>query len=494
MRNAGIQGIATAVALCATSVCLGAGLEYPDNGTRALSRGGAFTVLSDDLSAIAHNPSGLLKGRGTRFLYNHNLSWASLSFDRQPLSTDPTGISVLQNPSSQSAGVFPLGITMALGSDFGLEDWSFAIGVYGPSAVGNLEFSRDGAQRYLLTELDTALVFYTASVAYGERDHWGVGISLQYAHAPWVRFGLMVDGAPNNQPGVNPYTSPFDVHAKLDMSDSFAFTAIVGGWWRIIPELEVGVTSRVIPVFLNLDGSAKLEPVGEAVATREIETVGTGASMDLTLPAYVRAGVRYRHLAADNPNQEVFDAELNVVWENWSTLDSYDLDLRGRAVITGIFDTELPDLAIPKKWRDTISVRLGGTWNVLPELLAVSLGGFWEQGAVPKNYEHIDFPSFNRFGVSTGLRFQFSGFDINVAYLHVFQEDRNVDERTAKVFQIRPVTECASEPSACGGSPTGVPVNAGKFESGWDVLSLGVELHFDQWFRDDESTPEPQRL
>ena len=40
------------------------GMEMPDNGTRALARGGAFTALADDLSAIAHNPGALIKLNG----------------------------------------------------------------------------------------------------------------------------------------------------------------------------------------------------------------------------------------------------------------------------------------------------------------------------------------------------------------------------------------------------------------------------------------------
>ena len=35
------------------------GMEWPDNGTRSLGRGGAFTAKADDPTAIVLNPAGL---------------------------------------------------------------------------------------------------------------------------------------------------------------------------------------------------------------------------------------------------------------------------------------------------------------------------------------------------------------------------------------------------------------------------------------------------
>lgn len=477
--------IATMVlALCGSLIwgdaALAGGFELPGFGVRAMGRGGAFTVRADDLTAMHHNPSGLLRNRGTRFLYNHNLTFSKLEFTKAPSAVESEGYDQLDNPGTLQSELFPLGVTLGLGSDFGLEDWSFAVGIFGPNGIGELSFPEDGGQRYMLTNLETALIFFTGSVAYGRRDHWGIGISLQYVWAPYARLGLVVDARPANAPGLQPNISGYDVVADFDLSDDFSFSAIVGGWWRVHPAFEIGFSSRVIPAVLDLSGPIDITPIGEIIADDEVIQENTGGGLELTLPAFVRAGVRYRHLT--EAQEEIFDIEVDVVWEHTSSLDNYDIDLEGRAQIPGVFNQELPDISLPRRWQDTFSIRMGGTWNAIADTLEVSAGGFWESGAAPKNYSHIDFPAFQRGGLGTGLTYRFYGVSLSVSYLHIFQETRRVDERFAKVYQVRPISPCDENPNTCNGSTTGVPANAGKFVSSFNLVGLGLELHFDEWF------------
>jgi hypothetical protein len=52
-----------------------------------------------------------------------------------------------------------------------------------------------------------------------------------------------------------------------------------------------------------------------------------------------------------------------------------------------------------------------------------------------------------------------------------------VPEATAKGYQIRPLDPC---PDACdfGAGWSGVPANTGVFESGYDIVSVGIENTF----------------
>jgi hypothetical protein len=63
---------------------------------------------------------------------------------------------------------------------------------------------------------------------------------------------------------------------------------------------------------------------------------------------------------------------------------------------------------------------------------------------------------------------------LTVGYMHIFQEDREVTEVAGKALQQRPLSPC---PEGCGGL-TGVPANAGVFESSYDVLGLGLDVDF----------------
>ena len=186
-----------------------------------------------------------------------------------------------------------------------------------------------------------------------------------------------------------------------------------------------------------------------------------------------RLGVRYRYL---QDGKELFDIEADLVYEAWSVMDVMDVELNGVINLFG-GDKDTPNTTIPRKWRDTLSARLGSTvqfWNGG----SASLGAYYETGAVPPNYEHIDFMSFDRFGVSIGFGAEIGMFHLQTAYMHVFQETRAVSESLGKVYQQRPLSPCPDDCVRDTEGISGVPVNAGIFESSYDIFSLSVEMNF----------------
>ncbi len=450
-----------------------AGLYLPDNGVRAQMRGGAFATRADDLTAVHHNPAGLAKLRGTHILYNHTLLWHGTTFTRAP-SVVPQSIASDKGldsfaPVHNESPLFPIGAFLAAGTDFGLEDWTFAVAGHGPNAFGKSSYPEGGGQRWLLTELDSVLLYLSAAAAWRHEDKLGVGLTLSYVTMPWTRYHLINDGISGNQ--LNPYSSSSEILAKLEVSDPFAWTAAVGAWYRPWSFLELAFSGSVVPVKLDASGDITIHNVvgGTNFDDEQLMLPNSSAALDMTLPVVLRAGLRYIH---ESEGREIFDVELDVVYEGWSSIDAFNIDLEGQINLYGL--TDLPDVVIDKKWRDTLSVRLGGTYNVLEDLLSVSAGGFWEQGATPEAYSHLDFMSFDRLGVGGGVEVRRWGFRFSLAYLHIFQEDREVSEEYAKVFQVRPVSPC---PGSCSGF-VGVPANAGKFESSFDSLSAGVEYRF----------------
>lgn len=454
----------------------GAGFTLPDNGTRAVARGGAFTVLADDLTAVHHNPAGLARLDGTHLLYNHSLIWGHASFTRQASRIPQQDVGYDQgNPTatvSNEAPFFPLGVMLAAASDFGLDDWMFALAVFGPNAAGSNEWPVDGGQRYMLTQVEPLLLHVNFSTGWRPHPDVGLGAGLAWVTMPSTKYKLVVDGIKNRT--LNPYVSSSDVEATMDVSDAFSWTATLGAWWRIIPELEVAISGYVVPVKLEAEGDISIAnvPNQTTFTAEELDVTNSSAAFDMTLPIILRAGLRYRHLDGE---REVFDVEVDVVYEAWSAVEAFDVDLEGQ--INLYSGDQVQDVVIDKRWRDTLSVRAGGTWNVIADALDISLGGFWEQGAVPDAYSHLDFLSFERIGVGAGLTWSVAGYAFSVAYQHVFQEDRTVDEEFAKVFQLRPVFPC---PENCGPGEglSGVPSNAGKFESSFDTLAFGVEKAF----------------
>jgi len=471
---------AVAVVLAATwpAGALAGGFEVPDNGSVAVSRGAAFTVKADDLTAVAHNPAGLLRGKGTRLQWSHNVLNVPTTFRRaetgMPHKPYPPGVDPLVTVENQTP-IFALGGMLFAASDFGLEDWAFAVGAYGPSATGHQEYPVSGGQRYMLTKLDVLLAYYSAAVAWGKRDRFGLGLTLQLAHQPKTQMSLVVDGGLGGD--LAPYYTPTDVVATIDVKAAPAFTAILGGWWRLAPNWELGASGRVMPAYLHGKGDITLTntPTGSQFNAKQLSVDGSAAQMELVIPPTAKVGARYRHLEGE---VERFDVELDLAYEAWSMLNQYDIQLQG--MIHLFANKAAPDhVRIAKAWRDTVGARLGGTYNFKDLPLSLSAGTFVETGATPNDYSHLDFPSFNRLGVAGGVRAKLGHFDLSLSYAHVFQETRTVSEAYARVYQQRPVSMC---PDECTG-PDGVhydgaPANSGRFTSSFDILSGSVQVAF----------------
>lgn len=461
------------------------GFEIPDNGVRAVGRGGANAVGASDLTAAHYNPALLARNPKTlSLMWDQNLVFHSSSFQRAALdeSWGAGGAGRTFEKVEDEESLFPLGGFLSAGSDFGLSDpeignLMFALSVYGPSGIGKQTWPAYGPQSWMLTETDQLLVYYSLSAAWQHRSgDFGFGVTLQWVDMPRMKYALAIDAdvkqaqdeddIPDPECGmISPVAGegtcglpPTHVVGELDLKDRFAYTAIVGGFWRFLPNFEVAVAGRVIPVNLEGEGGINLDKP-------ELETKAVSVNLPLTLPMQARGGVRYF--------QERFDVELDVFWENWSAIDKYDVAMDGE-----INTVAVHDLSIEKQWQDTVSVRLGGEFKAIPDTLDARAGLFVENGAAPDAYSHLDFASFDRLGVGAGLTWQlpWTDLDLSVGYMHIFQEDRTVTEAKGKQYQQRPTHPC---PEECGGTFQGVVANAGRFESSYDILSLGIDYRLE---------------
>lgn len=454
----------------ASFACLGAllgfgqaaragGFEVPDMGARALGRGAANVVGVEDGTAIHYNPGALAKMRGTTVMYNHGLMWQHTRFSRATLSDAWGPDAGTTFDTVRNDDLFPILGTLVVTSDFGLDNWTFAAGVYGPNGHGNQRWADYGPQSFQMTELNVLLAYYSLGAAWKWKDVFGVGAVVQYADLIRLNYGLVSDSVVT--PGLNPIPDPESTQlvTTIELKDRTAATAQIGAWYRPHQRLELGVSSRFVPVYFKAKGGVSVDK--PTLVTEDIRV-----AMDMTLPVIVRGGLRYVH---DTGTREWFDIELDAVYESWSMLKSFDLDVQGR-----INGQELQRLTIDKNWKDTVSVRLGGDVHPLPPYLTLRTGAFFETAAAPKNYSNIDFPSFRRVGVGGGFSAGAKGAYLTVGYMHVFQEKRTVTEEYGKVFGQRPLRPC---PDDCDGL-SGVPGNAGVFSTGYDLLTIGVDLRF----------------
>ncbi len=495
------------------------GFEFPDHGVQALGRGGAFTARADDLSALWHNPAGLTKTRGwLNLLISDSLTWPFSRFERasaEGIVGVRDGITNYRfKPVEDEGGLFPLGAMLALSSDFGLEDWTFAIGVFPPNAVGGTRFNpgstvqgspdspecptakmgdtiecpSENAARYTLIQKDITLLYINAAAAWRPLDNFSVGLNVIFMTMPKVDYRLMVDGAMSDQ-YLHPSNSEFDILARIDVADPFAISAMLGLDYAPADMVELGLAFQFLPTWIEAKGKIHLGYEGSTLISQFEPLTPQDVTLKFTLPMKLRFGARY---AYPNIHNEIFDIELDVVWEMWSFLDAFRIDYTGAGDVKllpkgsasgdqSIKTIALEDIRLTKNYRDTVSVRLGGDYRVIRPGpgdwfgLTLRLGGFYESPSVDTAYANLDVQGGHRFGVGGGLTARLWAFDVSLAYQHLFQTSRDVSD--SRVVQQRPSIECEA-----GDTCPDVVVGNGRYSYALDTLTLGVQVHFDTFW------------
>ena len=486
------------VGLLWASAASAGGYEYPDGGVVAVGRGGAFAAKADDLSAIYFNPAGLAGQKGTRLLFTTNLARQAITFTRA--GTDPSGgpFPAVSNSVGFFTGDAHIGAPIfGVSSDFGLKDITFALGVHAPPAYGATRYPKDGPQRFALIDMDAALVFYDLSIGWRAHPRLDLGVSLQLGHMLKTKMSQAVNAwfAEGSGPSAG-----YDTIVHLKFDPGFSLGMLLGAIYRPpVKGLTIGLAIRPFPIHFELAGTVTPEYPGSFLA-RQAEkgrvylTTGN-VFMKQDLPVMGRLGVRYAYTRNED---EVFDVEGDLVYEAWSVVDALTIRFGGQMAIGQDAGPDymkpLQPVTVPRDWKDTVSVRVGGDYHVLQARgmkpgLTVRLGTFYESPAVPEESTNLDFLSFHRVGVGTGFSFSWYAFDLALAYSHIFQLARDVS-KSSLVVQM-PMSPCQppySDPKTCAsvGVPPGPEVGQGRYESGFDVISVGLSVRFDRFFHKDE--------
>jgi long-subunit fatty acid transport protein len=467
-----------------------AGGYFPGTyGARSLGRAGAFSVKADDLSAATWNPAGLSRIEGTLLQLGNRAGYHALEFTRAPtldwgntLGGVPPFVEFA--PVSNQTPWQGLAPLLGVASRFGLEGWAFALSAHAPPGIPRQRFPTDGAQRYLMVEREVLMLDVTASAAYRFSERFGLGVSLVWISVPRLEYELVIDA--NQFPGeVNPVSSELDMRTRLSGSDAFTANAILGAWYRPVPYLELGLALQVIPASIEADSTLSVAPLSPAIEDSvELRRDGVAANdvrLSLPLPLTARAGVRYRHL---DGAVEVFDVELDVGYESWSRVERFALDSDGLIANLLAQRIDIGSIAIEKYWRDTLSVQLGGDYALLPELLTLRGGTFYESAVSSPAYANVDFVSGAELGFSLGASLFVSEVELAVAYQYRHQPRVVVGEGDARVLQETPGNPCRApftDPALCHpqylgrGAP---PVNGGSFLAHSHLLGLDVMYRF----------------
>ena len=161
------------------------------------------------------------------------------------------------------------------------------------------------------------------------------------------------------------------------------------------------------------------------------------------------------------------------VWEGWSSFDAIEVSTLQPTYYRntpGIGDYLVVPLVLDRHYRDTFSVRLGGSYQPL-DWLVLRAGGYYETGATPDAYFTVASADADKGGIALGVGFSFSAFEIDAGYLHVFVADQDIPVSESRARQTNPTNPEGS-----------VTIGGGKYRSAYEVFGISVLVRVSDWF------------
>jgi long-subunit fatty acid transport protein len=495
-------GSGVGLGLAALVVVLGAGAGaaraggffLPTRGARALSHGGATVVSGDDLNAQWSNPATLFRSAswitvwGDLGLLNLNASFHRANLP-QVMDWDDRYADGF--PAVTSSEWFP-DPAFAIGSNFGLKDWMFVIGMYGPYA-GTTAWPDDdprcaagqsasacatqcyqdpascewnlGPQRYSLITPERLLLHYQVSAAYRPIEELSIGVGLFVAS-----FMMKERMKISAYPGIFGWAEDptLDALIELDAKDMVNFGAVIGVWGRPVRWLELGL-AYVTPLAVRAKGKLSVR-LPSSYYFNDTTVSGSRIRLDTNFPMVLRAGVRFV-----DP-KERFDAELQVSWENWSTHDR--IVVRPREDITfenvpGLGTYRVKTFTVREDFHDTVSVHLGSSVRAYRDILEVRAGYFWELGAIPSHTYTVQTIDSDKHAITCGLSAKRWGIRLDLTYAFVHLARREITDSTKR--QINPLYEEDTGPYV-DGRPT--IVGNGRHRAHYHIVAMSASYQY----------------
>lgn len=480
-------------------------MQFPDNGTEALGRGGAWVARATNPLATFYNPAGLA-GQDTGVLGNVHLVFNKVCFQRagdgSRLALPPTPIAYGEVCNENKAPT----LLPALAAVFrATERLGIGLSVTAPAVYGKLKFPETqtvtngfGADvelptggRYMLLESDGLALNTTLAAGFEVMPGLRVGGGFIWGFARY-KLASAVESVKPAAEADGSYLDPLnDVRAEIDVADMFMPGFVLGALYSPMPMLDLGLSLRMQQGF---DGHGDLElkanywsPNGinpSPDVTRSEDTEADLAHFRLPNPLELRLGARL-HVprkervvelgqTRDPLADDVFDVELDLAYTRNSAFDAARLRFPNQPEIpvagTPGYVPENGDTSFNVEG-DTVGLRLGGDVVILPAQLAVRAGGWYEPNAQNDKYANLAFLASQRIGLSLGAVYRVGPVDIEAGYLHVFFADVDNDGNG----ELRALSGDRAPPDQ-NRSP--YAVNGGRFSQSANIFSLGATARF----------------
>lgn len=372
-----LQSLLLLLALSPTAGQAG-GFTIPDFGGR---RVGMMAVVAypDDVTAIFHNPAGLVLQDGTTFQF-----YAAAAFSELALRLYDSEGSL--HPDHEISPDISMGAIPFLGAatDLGTDRFRLALGVYAPNAFG-AALPEDEPTRYHATKVLFVGSRATLSAAYRFSPEFsiGAGVSLVHVYLMANRFlNLSVLADPDQRFLPPEETAAGDGRLDLD-GQGFSYAWDFGLLFEPTSTLRIGgsFASGSSP---TLRGDVRLkQPDGS--------TEHATQSTPMSIPFTLRAGMNWAFAPDFEVGADVRYWHYQVYQELRSTLSD---------PIAG-----MDEFVDPKNYGNSWNWCIGMLYRILP---GVELMTGYQQDftPIPKQTFTLDNPSRDQRGITGGVRWQ----------------------------------------------------------------------------------------
>jgi long-chain fatty acid transport protein len=399
----------------------GSGFYTPDIGAKTVGRGGAWIAGVDDLTAIYLNPAGLAHVKGENLMIVNNFDVFHTAYKRSPVEATVHN----RNPVDviQFAG---------LCSNFGLRDFTFALGLYGPYSVSE-SYDPEGPQRYQIVDIQRLQLYYMIGAAW--KPYW------------WLRIGAETGVGEFGEDDVyrfsvfNENNTKTDVQAKVHLEQFGTMMYGLGFQLGPIKGFELGASYQP-PNDLKLQGDvyAKLPILMAAVMGGG--TYHDKITVETKFPALVRVGARQRIT-------DRLDLEADVVWTGWHRFKEQKISFEKGEL--------LDDYVKPINWQDTFNYRLGGDYALFDDF-SLRGGAWYDRSATPVSHLEPGAVEADRWSLCGGAGYYWKGMTLDAAYSHIWVKSASVR------------ANMIDEPEL--GDPRG------SYRGNYDMYLLGMNLNF----------------
>lgn len=368
-----------------TVLTFASGFATPEQGSRSISLGNAYTAISDDPSAIFYNPAGLNQMSGLNISFGATFLQPSNSFEADGNKTstiDQTFIMPQLNASFKVHKKLTLGLGISA---------PYAIGIEWPDAW-------EGAE--LIEKMSLQVINISPAVAFEIIPNLHIGLTYDLGIAA---VELRKRTALGND----------WIIANMGSDDYAIAHGFKVGLHYTLDNFRTGLVFRYGQE-LNIEGSADFDVTNDAFLGSKPKDQKMKTT--ITLPNFIAWGVAYQLSS--------FLLTLDVQYTMWSSYDALTLEFEeGIASSEGI----TKEVTTEKDWENSFSFRVGMEYDtkaILPGL-KLRLGYAYDLTPIPDETVDPSLPGSNRHLINVGIGYRpISWIQFDLAYSYLIFEER----------------------------------------------------------------------